>query len=325
MRIKELLRNGAMLARHGGDEFTLILPCVKDNDEAAEFAKVVMDSLQKPFILDGVDVHVSASIGIAIYPNDGDSIIDLFRHADIAMHQVKSRSKDGYGFYDNSMQDVSHLKIAKEKSLRKALEKSELEMYYQPQIDVTTGKIIGAEALMRWNHPERGLLAAGEFLPFAEESGLMTPLSDWMLDAVCRDMLACKAVGCDPIRIAINVSPQYLDHRNFYKTMQESLERYEISPSHFEVEITENICIHNPHHANEQLNKLSALGVCVAIDDFGTGYSSLAYLHRFPIHTIKNRSNICQGNSVGGRPFPGCYGNHLNRPRAWLESDCRRR
>ena len=286
-RLKEMLRNGAMLARHGGDEFTLILPCVKGRPETAEFAQEILECLQAPFMIDGFEANVSASIGIAIYPEDGDSINELFRHADIAMHLVKSSSKDGFGFYDRSMRDVSHLKIAKEKKLRKAVDKQELEMYYQPQIDIATGRIVGAEALMRWNHPDRGLLAAADFLPFAEEIGLMTLLSDFMLKAVCTDMIACRDAGCDPIRLAINISPQYLDHRDFYKKLQNALVEHDIPPSRLELEITENICIRNPQHANEQLNKLSELGVGVAIDDFGTGYSSLAYLHRFPVHTIK--------------------------------------
>ena len=160
-------------------------------------------------------------------------------------------------------------------------------MYYQPQIDVRTGDIVGAEGLMRWNHPERGLLTAGDFLPFAEENGLMIPISDWMLDALCRDMLHWNAVGGNPVRLSLNLSPQYLDRGDFVEKMRTTLLAYGISPNQIEVEITENICIRNPQHAIDQLNRLCQLGVSVAIDDFGTGYSSLAYLHRFPIHTIK--------------------------------------
>jgi EAL domain-containing protein (putative c-di-GMP-specific phosphodiesterase class I) len=185
------------------------------------------------------------------------------------------------------MLDVSHQKIALEQSLRKALELNELEMYYQPQLDVATGRIVGAEGLMRWNHPQRGLLSAGEFLPFAEENGLMLPLSDWMLGALCRDLLQWNAAGGEAIRLSLNLSPQYLDRGDFFEKMRGALARNGISPAQIEVEITENICIRNPQYAIEQLNKLCQLGVSVAIDDFGTGYSSLAYLHRFPIHTIK--------------------------------------
>jgi EAL domain-containing protein (putative c-di-GMP-specific phosphodiesterase class I) len=160
-------------------------------------------------------------------------------------------------------------------------------MFYQPQIDIMTRKIIGAEALMRWNHPQRGFLSAGEFLPFAEESGLIIPISNWMLEAICQDLLEWRVCNGEDLRLSINISPQYLDRGDFFEKLKNALIRYKISPSQIEVEVTENICIRNPQVAIEQLEKLCQLGVSVAIDDFGTGYSSLSYLHRFPIHTIK--------------------------------------
>jgi diguanylate cyclase (GGDEF)-like protein/PAS domain S-box-containing protein len=287
LRLKECLRKGDTLARQGGDEFTIVLPELRDRADAKGVAEKFLECLQKPFDLDGHIVHISASIGIAVYPNDGETIDELLRHADIAMYQVKALGKNGHSFYHDSMLDVSHQKIALEQALRRALEKGELEMYYQPQIDNVTGRIIGAEGLMRWNHPQRGLLSAGEFLPFAEENGLMLPISDWMLGALCRDLLQWNEAGGENIRLSLNLSPQYLDRGDFFEKMRGELTRYGISPAQIEVEITENICIRNPHYAIEQLNKLCQLGVSVAIDDFGTGYSSLAYLHRFPIHTIK--------------------------------------
>lgn len=287
LRLKECLRKGDTLARQGGDEFTIVLPELRDRTDAKVIAEKFLESLQKPFDLDGHQVHISASIGIAVYPSDGESIDELLRHADIAMYQVKALGKNGHSFYHNSMLDMSHQKIALEQALRRALEQNELEMYYQPQIDVATGRIIGAEGLMRWNHPQRGLLSAGEFLPFAEENGLMLPISDWMLGALCRDLLQWNAAGGEAIRLSLNLSPQYLDRGDFFEKMRGALTRYGISPAQIEVEITENICIRNPLYAIEQLNKLCQLGVSVAIDDFGTGYSSLSYLHRFPIHTIK--------------------------------------
>ena len=287
VRLKDCLRRGDTLARQGGDEFTIVLPELRDREDAKAIADKFLECLHQPFDLDGHEVHISASIGIAIYPGDGESIDELLRHADIAMYQVKALGKNGHSFYHNSMLDVSHQKIALEQSLRKALEQNELEMYYQPQIDVISGRIVGAEGLMRWNHPQRGLLTAGEFLPFAEENGLMLPISDWMIGALCRDMLVWNAAGGQSIRLSLNLSPQYLDRGDFFEKMRGALLRYGISPDQIEVEITENICIRNPQYAIEQLNKLCQLGVSVAIDDFGTGYSSLSYLHRFPIHTIK--------------------------------------
>jgi diguanylate cyclase (GGDEF)-like protein/PAS domain S-box-containing protein len=298
VRLKDCLRKGDTIARQGGDEFTIVLPELRDRDDARIIADKFLASLQRPFDLDGHEVHISASIGIAIYPGDGESIDELLRHADIAMYQVKALGKNGHSFYHDSMLDVSHQKIALEQALRRALEHNELEMYYQPQIDSTSGRIVGTEALMRWNHPTRGMLSAGEFLPFAEENGLMLPISDWMIGALCRDMLqwnlALAPASGQEVKLSLNLSPQYLDRGDFFEKMRGALVRYGISPSQIEVEITENICIRNPQYAIEQLNKLCQLGVSVAIDDFGTGYSSLSYLHRFPIHTMKIDQSFVQ-------------------------------
>ena len=286
-RLKDCLRRGDTLARIGGDEFTVVLPELRDRADAEIIADKFLESFRQPFILDGSAVYISASIGIAVYPSDGESIDELLRHADIAMYHVKARGKNGHSFYEPTMLDASYQKIALEQNLRRALEHNELELYYQPQVDSLSGNVIGAEALMRWNHPERGLLSAGEFLPFAEENGLMIPISDWMLGALCRDILKWNATGRNNVLFSVNISPQYLDRRDFFDKMRGTLAHYGIPPSQIEVEITENICIRNPQHAIEQLNRLCQLGVSVAIDDFGTGYSSLSYLHRFPIHTIK--------------------------------------
>jgi EAL domain-containing protein (putative c-di-GMP-specific phosphodiesterase class I) len=202
------------------------------------------------------------------------------------------------------MHDALNQNIALEHNLRRALERNELEMYYQPQIDAASGRIIGAEALMRWNHPVRGLINPGEFLPFAEESGLIVPMSEWMIDTLCRDMAQWGTDGGSELTLSLNLSPHYLDHSKFFDTMKSALQRYGIGPGRIEVEITENICIRNPQDAIEQLNKLGQLGVSVAIDDFGTGYSSLAYLHRFPIQTIKIDQSFVQQISDADGHYP---------------------
>ena len=287
IRLKACLRRGDTLARLGGDEFVLVLPDVQDRQDINEISDKFLNCLQQPFHLGNIEARISASIGIALYPEDGSSIDELVRHADLAMYHVKVQGKNGYSFYDNSMIDASHQKLTLEQDLRMALKRGELEMYYQPQVEVSTGRILGAEALMRWNHPERGFLTAGEFLPFAEENGLIIPISDWMLEAICNDLLEWNAVGSERIKLSLNLSPQYLDRGNFFEKLTGTLSRYAIPPKQIEVEVTENICIRNPLHAIDQLNMLGQFGVSVAIDDFGTGYSSLAYLQRFPIHTIK--------------------------------------
>lgn len=299
VRLKGCLRSCDTLSRLGGDEFTAVLPELNNRQDAELIADKFLTSLRYPFELVGQPVHISVSIGIAVYPHDGESVDELIKNSDMAMYHMKAQGKNGHAFFDRSMQDSSSHKIALEHSLHLALAQGELEMYYQPQIDLKTRKVIGAEALMRWNHPERGLLSAGEFLPFAEENGLMLPLSDWMMEAICTDLLEWNSVGGLPIRMSFNVSPQYLDRGDFFEKFTQALHRYNIRPEQIEIEITENISIRNPQVAIEQLAKLCQLGVSVAIDDFGIGYSSLSYLHRFPIHTIKIDRSFVMGISDG--------------------------
>ena len=304
LRLKGCLRRCDTLSRIGGDEFTVVLPELNDRRDAAMIAEKFVDCLHQPFQLAGHIVHVSASIGISLFPQDGNSLEDLVRSADMAMYHMKSAGKNGFTFFDPNLLDTSLQKIALEHDLHLALERGELEMYYQPQIDVATHRIVGAEALMRWNHPLRGFLGATEFLPFAEESGLMIPISDWMLEAICHDLLEWNALGGEHLRLSLNISPQYLDRGDFFEKLKSALVRHQISPHQIEVEVTENICIRNPQKAIDQLDKLCQLGVSVAIDDFGTGYSSLSYLHRFPIHTIKIDRSFVMEIREAGMQFP---------------------
>ena len=286
-RLKSCLRKGDTLARQGGDEFTVVLPDLHVRDDARVVADKFLECLNLPFDLGGKEVFISASIGIAVYPHDGETTDELLRHADVAMYQIKGQGRNGQAFYDDTMEDASQQQATLERSLRKALEREELEMYYQPQVDRTSGRIRGVEALMRWNHPVRGVLLPEAFLAFAEEHGLMLPISQWMLEAVCRDMQQWQGATGGNIRLSVNLSPAYLDHAGYAEKIRETLLRHQIDPAMIEVEISENICILNPERAIAQLKELGRLGVSVAIDDFGTGYSSLSYLHRFPIHTIK--------------------------------------
>jgi len=286
-RLQSCLRHSDTLSRFTSDEFNVVLPELQQTEDADKIARAFLASLKRPFVLGGQSIHITASIGVAIYPTDGQSVDELIRHSDLAMHSIKNQGRNGHAFFDRAMLASTTGQITLEHELHMALSAGELEMYYQPQVNVKTGQIMGAEALMRWNHPQRGFLGAGEFLPFAEESGLIMPISDWMLEAVCRDLTAWNAVGGDPIYMSINLSPHYLDRGDYVDKLKNTLDRFQISPSQLEVEVTENICIRNPLTAIEQLNKLCQLGIKVAIDDFGTGYSSLSYLHRFPIHILK--------------------------------------
>jgi diguanylate cyclase (GGDEF)-like protein/PAS domain S-box-containing protein len=304
LRLKACLRRCDTLSRIGGDEFTAVLPELNSRQDAALIADKFVQCLRLPFELSGQAVHVSASIGIALFPHDATTLEELMRYADMAMYHMKSMGKNGFAFFDAGLLDTSYQKIALEHDLHLALERHELEMYYQPQVDVATQKIVGAEALMRWNHPQRGFLGATEFLPFAEESGLMIPISDWMLDAICRDLLEWNAISDRALQVSLNISPQYLDRGEFFEKLRKTLARHRIAPSQVEVEITENICIRNPQFAIEQLDKLCQLGVSIAIDDFGTGYSSLSYLHRFPVHTIKIDRSFVMDIRDEGMQFP---------------------
>ncbi|OQW89180.1 MAG: two-component system response regulator [Rhodoferax ferrireducens] len=287
LRLKACLRHSDTLSRFGSDEFNVVLPELDSIQDPTRVAQACLVALRAPFELGGQIIHITATIGVAVYPKDGESVDDLIRNADLAMHAKKSQGRNGYKFFELSMLNQSFEQISVESGLRLALLAGELEMYYQPQVDVKTGKVMGAEALMRWNHPQRGFLGAGAFLPFAEESGLIIAISDWMLEAVCQDLLAWNTLSDERPYLSINLSPHYLDRGDFYDKLKDALARYQISPSQLEVEVTENICIRNPQAAIDQLHKLCQLGVRVAIDDFGTGYSSLSYLHRFPIHVLK--------------------------------------
>jgi diguanylate cyclase (GGDEF)-like protein len=303
-RLKACLRKGDTLARQGGDEFTVVLPELRSRNDAQFVAEKFLHNLEAPFDLDGHEAYISASIGIAMSPETGDTVDELLRNADIAMYHVKASGKRGHAFFDTSMQDDAHHKMVMGKSLRKALERGELEMYYQPQVDAASGTIIGAEALMRWNHPLRGVLSADEFLPLAEENGLMLPMSEWMLGALCHDIGFWSRAGYPDVKLSMNLSPHYLERDDLVQRLHDTLVGNGVAPARIEVEVTENICLGNPERAAEQLAKLDQLGVSVAIDDFGTGFSSMAYLHRFPVHTIKiDRSFVREiGDADGHYP-----------------------
>jgi diguanylate cyclase (GGDEF)-like protein/PAS domain S-box-containing protein len=285
-RLKACLRAGDTLARQGGDEFTVVLPDLHHHDDARVVADKFIHSLEQPFDLGGHTAHISASIGIAVYPAQGATLDELLRNADTAMYQVKREGKNGVAFFDQSARELLDRRAVLGHGLRTALSKNELEMYYQPQVDAANDRIVGAEALIRWNHPTRGLILPGDFLPYAEEYDLVPAISDWMIDVLCRDMRRWSHAD-NALKLSLNLSPQYLDRGAIDEKLRQAMRHYDIPPSRLEVEITENICIGNPHHAIDQLRRLGELGVSVAIDDFGIGYSSLAYLHRFPVDTIK--------------------------------------
>ena len=287
-RLKDCIREGDTLARFGGDEFTLLLPRISQGrKDAAMLAQKITDTLKKPFRIDGHELYVSASIGIALYPQDGTRIDSLIKHADIAMYHVKGQGKNGYQFYSNEMNAPYFEKLSLETGIHKALDNEEFSLVYQPQINLRTGDIIGVEALLRWDHPELGAIPPCEFIPFAEESGMIVDIGHWVIENAAAEMEKWRDSGLPPVRMAINMCARQLMEPDIVKFIIATLRRHKLPGSSFEIEITENAIMDDMDSIIRKLTELSQFGITIAIDDFGTGYSSLSYLHKLPIQTLK--------------------------------------
>ena len=286
-RLKKCLREGDTLARIGGDEFTVLLPEIHGREDSELVAQKIIDTLKKPFNLLEQEIFVSTSIGIAHYPDDGETIESLLQHADIAMYAVKNKGKDGYLFYNDNMHEAVSAHLSLENDLRRALVNNQFKIHYQPQIDANTHKIIAVEALIRWDHPERGTIMPTEFITFCEETGLIQSMGDWILDAVCQDLKLWKEMGLILPRIAVNVSAKQFEHPKIIENIKATLDKYDITGDMLEFEITENVMMDDIENVIFILNQISSMGIKIAIDDFGTGYSSLNYLQKLPIDTLK--------------------------------------
>lgn len=298
-RLENCLRKGDTLSRFGGDEFTLLLPMVPDREHAAVIARKLIDALRAPFRLDNQDIFVGVSIGIAMYPEAGNRIEQLIRNADLAMYQVKSRGKDNYCFFDSSMTVDSSQRLTLERDLRRAISHGELEVHYQPQVCLRTGKIGGLEALVRWRHPSRGLLQPADFLPLASETNLIADVSHQVVASACREVGRWIAAGHRDLRLAINLSPVQVEHPRFTERLMAQLRQVGFPPGNLEIEITENVIMNDLDKVSHTLRELAEQGIRIAIDDFGTGYSSLNYLHHLPIHILKVDRSFIQGIRAG--------------------------
>jgi diguanylate cyclase (GGDEF)-like protein len=285
-RLAQCVRDGDTVARFGGDEFTVLLPDLRHLDNAALVAQKILDALQQPFTLSGHEVFITASIGLALYPGDPDSEA-LIQHADTAMYKAKEDGGNGYRFYTAEMTSADLRRLSLETQLRKAVERDELVLHYQPQAELAGGRILGAEALLRWQHPEHGLLAPGEFIPLAEETGLIVPIGAWVLHAACAQNRAWQEAGLAALRVAVNVSGRQLHHGGLLENVYAALEGAHLDSQWLEIELTEGILMQDTQSTLRVLNELNATGVPISIDDFGTGYSSLSYLKRFPIDMLK--------------------------------------
>jgi diguanylate cyclase (GGDEF)-like protein len=284
-RIRRSVRNADCVARLGGDEFTVVLADVATPNAAITAAQNICRALSTPFQIDGHDIFVTTSVGISMYPHDATDVGTLLKHADTAMYRAK-KTNTGFQFFEASMEHSISEHVRMENDLRHAIDRNELEVFYQPQARVETGEIIGAEALVRWRHPTRGMVSPAEFIPLAEETGLINPVGEWVLRTACAQMQKWAEAGM-PMRIAVNLSVKQLLQKNFADTVEAALKDTGLAPSLLELEITESTLMENAQDTLEALHRLRGLGVRLAIDDFGTGYSSLSYLKRFPVDIIK--------------------------------------
>ena len=287
LRLKAALRERDTVARFGGDEFAMLLDDVASETDVALLANKVLGAMTQPYLIGGHEFHLTASIGISLYPSDGQDTGTLLRNADIAMYRAKDLGKNTYQFYSAEMSHRAFERLTLEASLRRALEQKEFVIYYQPQVNMATHELLGMEALLRWQHPELGLLAPADFLVLLEETGLIIAVGDWVLRTACAQASAWCNAGLAPIRVAVNLSGHQLRQANFFATVTQLAKSCHLPRGCLELEITENVLMQDAERALSALAHVDRACIRVAIDDFGTGYSSLSYLKRFPIDTLK--------------------------------------
>lgn len=285
-RLRACVRGADVVCRLGGDEFVVGLFEIANREHAASVAQKLLATLDDPIVIEGRELKLGAAIGISIYPEDGMSTETLLRQADIAMYRAKQTGPDGMAFFNADMNQRAIDRLNLEAGLRRAIERDELLLYYQPKVNIKDGTIVGAEALVRWRHPERGLVPPAEFVPVAEESGLIVHVSNWVLEAVCKQIRQWMDTGFPAMHIAVNLSARDFSS-GLPARVQELLERYGIGAEWLELEITEGMLMHHTAAVIAMMEEITALGVSLSLDDFGTGYSSLSYLKRFPIDTLK--------------------------------------
>lgn len=286
-RLKSGLHAGDCVSRQGGDEFTVLIKDTSQPQDAEKVAQQIIHLLSQPFAIDGHELRVGCSIGIAMYPQDGEDPITLMKNADTAMYRAKELGKNGYQFYKAEMNDTVIQKLVMEEWLNKALEQEEFVLYYQPQVDIFTARMNGMEALIRWNHPRLGFISPGEFIPLAEETGLIIPIGQWVLRTACKQNKAWQLAGFPPLKMAVNISPIQFHQHDFVQVVLDALQESGLEPRYLELEITEGIAMYHVDQVIQKLQTLRELGVHISMDDFGTGYSSLNYLKKFPIDKLK--------------------------------------
>jgi diguanylate cyclase (GGDEF)-like protein len=285
-RLTACLRAGDTVSRLAGDEFAVVLPSVENAIDTRHLAQRLLDCFVEPFRLKEQRIYITASIGVTLYPGDATTVEGLLKNADTAMYRAKDAGRNNYQFYSTDMHTHAVERLKLENALRGATERGELVLHYQPLVDLKSGQIEGMEALLRWNHPELGLVPPLEFIPLAEETGLIIPIGEWVLRSACAQTRAWQAAGLPPLRLSVNLSARQFQ-KDLVGMVASVLEETGLEPKYLELELTESVVMKNPEAAVATLDALDRMGVRLSIDDFGTGYSSLSYLKRFPIDTLK--------------------------------------
>jgi diguanylate cyclase (GGDEF)-like protein len=277
------------VARLGGDEFTILLSEIESAESAAKVAQRVLTSITYPFLIEGHEVYISGSIGIAIYPLDGEDADHLLRNADTAMYHAKEQGKNNFQFYKQSMNASAFERLMMENSLRKAIEHQELLLYYQPRMELSTNRVVSTEALIRWQHPELGLFPPGKFIPLAEDTGLIIPIGEWVLNTACKQNWTWQQGGKSDTHMAVslNISGEQFKHSSLIQVVEKVLHDSGLPPASLELEITETVIMKDAESTIKMLEKLKSMGVQLSMDDFGTGYSSFNYLKKFPLDIVK--------------------------------------
>jgi diguanylate cyclase (GGDEF)-like protein len=286
-RIKQCVRGGDTVGRVSGDEFGVVLTDLAHADDAAIVAQKILDRLARPFDLGGNEAYVTASIGISVFPADGDDAETLLKNADMAMYRAKELTRNAYCFFTAEMNQRSVAKLQLNTDLRRAIERGEFELHYQPKVSLGDGRIQGVEALLRWNHPQRGLVRPAEFIPALEDSGLILPVGEWVLAEAARQLREWHARGIDPVSVAVNLSAKQFRRRDLDTLIRTVLAASGVPAGMIELEITESCLMDEPEDAVRLLANLRAAGLKISVDDFGTGYSSLSYLTRLPLTALK--------------------------------------
>ena len=294
-RLRECVREDDMVARVGGDEFILLLPSVRHAEGAARIARKLLDRIEDVFDADGHELSVTTSVGIALFPQHGEDEETLLRNADAAMYRAKELGRNGYQFCDSATGRLAFDRMDLQERLGHALDRGEISLAYQPQVELRSGRIVGVEALLRWHDPQRGSIPPAEFVPLAEDTGLIVRLGEWTLQQACRHARAWQSRGLPALRVAVNVSVRQLWQPDLKKSIGRILEQTSLDPRHLDLEITETTAMQNFELTAPILRDIAAMGVAITIDDFGTGYSSLSYLKRLPVQRLKIDRSLVAG------------------------------